>query len=200
MSVCFSGDLEDADRVLAPLRALSDPVVDLLQEQPYTQVPVHHLDAVEPKGNHYYWKTEYAAQGCSDDLLATGGAWPGVPVRWRRWGSSTSAVPSTSSTRTTGQSKPGRPLRAGRARHVGAGGAGRGSVPAVGQGRVGADPPLLDRRQYINLQTADDDDQRIRAAYGGNFDRLVKIKEEYDPGNVFRSNRNVRTRAPSGSG
>ena len=53
---------------------------------------------------------------------------------------------------------------------------------------------------YINLQTADEDDQRIRAAYGGNFDRLVEIKEEYDPGNVFRSNRNVRTRAPSGSG
>ena len=38
MAVCYSGDLDAIDAVLAPIRALGDPVVDLLEEQPYTQV------------------------------------------------------------------------------------------------------------------------------------------------------------------
>jgi hypothetical protein len=68
MAVCYSGDLADVDAVLAPIRALRDPVVDLLQEQPYTQVQ-SYLDATEPNGMHYYWKTEYLAE-LSDGLLS----------------------------------------------------------------------------------------------------------------------------------
>ena len=79
------------------------------REQPYTQVQ-SYLDATEPKGNHYYWKTEYAAE-LSDDLLATM-AGPGRrvphPAR-RRSASSTSAEPSTSTTRTTAPSATGTP-------------------------------------------------------------------------------------------
>src|SRR5690606_31917553 len=69
MAVCYSGDLADADAALAPIRALGTPVVDLLAPQPYTEVQ-SYLDASEPKGMHYYWKTEYLA-GLPDDLLAT---------------------------------------------------------------------------------------------------------------------------------
>ena len=69
MAVCYSGDHGDTDTVLAPIRALRDPVVDLLAEQPYTEVQ-SYLDETEPKGMHYYWKSEYHAE-LSDDLLAT---------------------------------------------------------------------------------------------------------------------------------
>jgi hypothetical protein len=44
---------------------------------------------------------------------------------------------------------------------------------------------------YINFQTADEGADRVRAAYGANYDRLAAIKRAYDPGNLFRSNRNV---------
>jgi hypothetical protein len=64
----LSGDLDEVDEALAPIRALGDPVFDLLGEQPYTQVQ-SYLDATEPKGNHSYWKTEYMAE-LSDELLA----------------------------------------------------------------------------------------------------------------------------------
>ena len=49
MAVCYSGDLDHTDEVLAPIRALGDPIVDLLGEQPYTQVQ-SYLDDAEPKG------------------------------------------------------------------------------------------------------------------------------------------------------
>jgi hypothetical protein len=35
-------------------------------------------------------------------------------------------------------------------------------------------------------------DDRIRATYRGNYDRLVAIKTQYDPGNFFRVNQNIR--------
>jgi FAD/FMN-containing dehydrogenase len=37
----------------------------------------------------------------------------------------------------------------------------------------------------------DDDDERVRANYGSNYDRLVDIKRKYDPDNVFKVNQNI---------
>jgi FAD/FMN-containing dehydrogenase len=51
--------------------------------------------------------------------------------------------------------------------------------------------PFSTGRSYINFQTADEDEQRIRAAYGANFERLTKVKKAYDPDNAFRTNRNI---------
>jgi hypothetical protein len=58
--------------------------------------------------------------------------------------------------------------------------------------------PLSTGRTYINFQTADEDEERVRATYGANFDRLVEVKEKFDPDNVFRSNRNIRPRIRAG--
>jgi hypothetical protein len=40
-------------------------------------------------------------------------------------------------------------------------------------------------------------EDRIRATYQENFDKLVKLKERYDPGNFFRVNQNIRPHANS---
>ena len=53
--------------------------------------------------------------------------------------------------------------------------------------------PFSTGRTYINFQSADEGEERVRASYGANFDRLVEVsKKTYDPENVFRSNRNIR--------
>ncbi len=47
---------------------------------------------------------------------------------------------------------------------------------------------------YVNFLTQEETD-RIRAAYGPNYDRLVAVKNKYDPKNLFRLNQNIRPTA-----
>jgi hypothetical protein len=44
---------------------------------------------------------------------------------------------------------------------------------------------------YINFQTEDEGEDRVRAAYGSNYQRLVDVKTAWDPDNLFRANRNI---------
>ncbi|HEY7555459.1 MAG TPA: BBE domain-containing protein, partial [Candidatus Binatia bacterium] len=44
---------------------------------------------------------------------------------------------------------------------------------------------------YINFLTEEEDDNRIRAAYRKNYERLIDIKTKWDPANLFRINKNI---------
>ena len=46
---------------------------------------------------------------------------------------------------------------------------------------------------YVNFMTEEESD-RIRAAYGSNWDRLVRTKTKYDPTNLFCMNQNIAPR------
>ncbi len=192
MAICYSGDLDDTEEVLAPILSLGDPVVDLLSDQPYTQLQ-SYLDATQPKGNHYYWKTEFAAE-LRDELLAT-----------MRDLAAENPIPS------------GQLLFA----HIGGAlnerdaddGAVGNREARFAYGAAGMwepdDPdgeryrewvreawqqfrPFSTGGNYVNFQTADEDESRVRATYGDNFDRLAAVKREFDPENLFRANRNIR--------
>jgi len=198
MTLCYSGDLADTAGVTAPLRALGDPVVDLLAEQPYTSVQ-SYLDDGEPRGQAYYWKTEHLAELPEELLSLLVDLYAECPIPDGDIGI----------------------LHLGGAlnEHADDDGAvgNRDARYAVGfKGMWAPGGPDADRYQdwirgawervqrfstgatYINFQAADEDDERIRAAYGSNLPRLLHLKAAYDPDNLFRSNRNLRPVAGAG--
>jgi FAD/FMN-containing dehydrogenase len=44
----------------------------------------------------------------------------------------------------------------------------------------------------VNFLDRDDGADRVRAAYGDNYERLVALKRRWDPANFFRMNQNIR--------
>ncbi len=53
-----------------------------------------------------------------------------------------------------------------------------------------ATAPFASGGVYVNFMTAEETD-RVRSAYGPNYDRLVQVKRKYDPNNLFRMNQNI---------
>jgi FAD/FMN-containing dehydrogenase len=195
--VCHSGADFEAD--LAPVRALGDPIVDLVTEKPYTDQQ-SMLDGMEPKGNRYYWKTEYLS-GLSNDFLDT-------------FRESASKVASPLSESIVIHLAGALNERADDDGAVGNRDA-RYMTAFAGQWQAAMPDdehvawvreawssvrPFSTGGNYLNFQTADEDEKRVRATYGNNFDRLVEVKAKYDPDNLFRSNRNIRPRARAKAG
>jgi FAD binding domain len=58
VAVCYAGDLARGETVLAPLRALAEPLIDLIQPKPYV-AHQEMFDASVPHGLRYYWKSHY---------------------------------------------------------------------------------------------------------------------------------------------
>lgn len=192
MCVCYTGDRRAAAQALEPIRALGDPVFDLLQERPYAEVQ-SYLDATEPKGAHYYWKTEYVSD-LTGPLLSTlrarfqSSLGPEVDIgilhlagALNAHASDDGAVGNRDARYVVGLKgmwEPGDPNAERYRQWI------RESWEAVRPYSTGA--------SYINFQTDDEDEGRVRASYGANFTRLNAIKKQYDPQNLFRVNRNIR--------
>jgi hypothetical protein len=191
MAVCYSGELAMADEALAPIRSLGDPVVDLLHEQPYAQVQ-SYLDETEPKGMHYYWKTDFLSE-LDDGYISTMiDLFAECPIMGAELGvlhlegalnehSEDDGAIGNRDARyvfgVNGMWEPGEPDAEQHTRWV------RDAWERL--------RPFTTGRTYINFQTEDESDDRVLATYGANLDRLVEVKGAYDPDNLFRVNRNI---------
>jgi FAD/FMN-containing dehydrogenase len=189
--VCHSGT--DADADLAAVRALGDPIADLVTEKPYTDQQ-RMSDGMEPTGNRYYWKTEYMAE-LTNEFLET---FRDSALRVTSPLSDSLVIHLAGALNERADDDGAVGNR--RARYMSAF-AGQWAAGASDDAHVSwvreawkSVQPFSTGGNYLNFQTADEDEERVRATYGANFDRLVEIKGKYDPNNLFRRNRNIHPR------
>jgi FAD/FMN-containing dehydrogenase len=69
LAVCYAGDLEAGEQALRPLRNFGRPLADLIAPMPYTALQTAS-DLAYPNGQQNYWKAHYIDE-ITDDLIAT---------------------------------------------------------------------------------------------------------------------------------
>ena len=183
--VCHSGKVEDGEALLGPLRALGRPVADIVTRRPYTQMQ-GLLDATQPKGRRYYWKSHYlpGIDRQTIDLAVEHAA---------RIQSPHSAILLFHIQGALGELPAGHSPAGNRDAAYVLNIAGSWEKPADDDMNVKwardcfeATRPCSTGGAYINFLTEDEGQDRIEAAYGRpNLDRLAALKRKYDPENFF---------------
>jgi FAD/FMN-containing dehydrogenase len=188
---CHSGDPAAGEKLVAPLKAFGKPVADILVRRPYVQMQ-SLLDATQPKGRRYYWKSEYLP-GLEDAIL------DGVVEHAAR-------IPSPHGAVILFQIDGA--LNELAADHSPAGNRDAAFVLNItASWEQAADDtanvewarttwqalrPFSTGGVYLNFLTDDEGAERTRAAYGDTaFARLAALKREYDPDNLFRHTKGV---------
>ena len=191
---CHTGSPEEGEKAVAPIKSFGKPIGDVLVRRPYAQMQ-SLLDATQPKGRRYYWKSEYLPR-IEPALCAI------VIEHAARIRSPHSAVVLFQ--------LEGALNRLG-AEHSAVGNRDAHYVLNVASSwEQEADDhiniawareawsdmrPFSTGGTYINFLTEDDGPERTEAALGSGLSRLAEIKSRWDPQNVFRTNRNI---APGG--
>jgi FAD/FMN-containing dehydrogenase len=195
LAMCWSGDLAEGERVTAPLRKFGKPLADVVAPNPYADWQTA-LDPLLTPGFRNYWKSHdfrELSDGLLDVLLEYAGRIPdpNSDILFAQLGGAASRVPHDATA--YGHRDAQFVLNV----H------GRWSNPDRDQACIGwardlfdAAAPFATGGVYVNFMTQEEGD-RVRAAYGSNYARLVELKTKYDPTNLFRMNQNIR---PSGQG
>jgi FAD/FMN-containing dehydrogenase len=193
LAMCYSGDIKEGERIAAPLRNFGKPIADVVAPHPYTAWQTI-LDPLLTPGFRNYWKSHDFAEvsdGLIDVLIAHARTIPdpNTEIAFAQLGGAVSRVPSdaTAYSHRDGQFV----LNV----H------GRWEDPSKDAQCIGwardlftAAAPFATGAVYVNFLTQDEEG-RIKAAYGRNYERLARIKERYDPRNLFRVNQNIRPMA-----
>ncbi len=189
--VCYAGDIEEGEQVVRPLKEFGSPLVDLLVPKPYT---THQsmFDPTVPHGWHYYWKScdlHTLSDGVIAELVANS-ARITSPLSYTVIFQVGGAVTRVGENDTAYSHRD-----AGHVVNINAiwTEEDRSAQEHVAWARDfwAALTPLDPLGVYVNF-LGDEGEERVRAAYGQDkYRRLVKLKDKYDPINVFRVNQNI---------
>ncbi|MCG2622030.1 FAD-binding oxidoreductase [Arthrobacter sp. I2-34] len=186
---CYSGPQAEAEQALAPVREFGSPLLVGLQEMPFTALQ-SMFDPLLPAGMQWYWKADFTPR-IPDEAIEV----------HRKYGELMPTPMCTMHMYPIG----------GAAQRV----APDATAFAYRDGGwaaviVGVDPdpanaqaisdwakdyweelhPTTAGSAYLNF-IMDEGQDRIRAAYRDNYDRLAQVKAQYDPDNVFHINQNI---------
>jgi FAD/FMN-containing dehydrogenase len=188
----WTGDIEDGERALAPLRALAEPVADTIAPMPYPAIYEYSEEVAAP---HAAAVRSMFADDISDATIealleAVSNGSPMDIVQLRGLGGAMASV-GANETAFGNRDKPYLvlivscwfdPAEDARPHH---------DWTESLWDKVRSDGSGV----YVNFLENEGED-RIREAYGNaNFARLAEIKAKYDPTNLFRFNQNIRPAA-----
>jgi FAD/FMN-containing dehydrogenase len=191
---CYSGDLDEGERVLEPLRRSVAPVADLVRRKPYLSHQAM-FDASVPPHWGYYWKSHYLPPLTDDAIDVI------VERAWHKTSASSFSILFHLGGAIAEQSEESSAARGRDAAHAlninAAWPDGGPTHPDVAWCReyFAAMTPNATGGVYVNFLHNDEGEARIRAAYGTSYEQLARIKARYDPDNIFRSNQNINPAA-----
>ena len=185
----WAGDIGEGQKAIAPLRAIGTPIADVVRPVPYVAVQ-SMLDGGAPHGMHYYWKS-HRLPHLSDDI---------IDVLVSRLDSITSPFSQIS-----GWAVGGAVSRV------------AADATAVGKRDVGFEMNIVSAWSPADANSArhrawaregwellrpysaglyanfisDEGAAGVQAVYGSRLERLTRLKDRYDPTNVFRLNANI---------
>ena len=194
---CYTGAHDKADEVLEPVKTFGSPLVVGLHPMPFT-VLQSAFDPLYPAGLQWYWRTDFFTEisDAAIDVHVTYG--PQLPT-----GHSTMHMyPIDGAASRVAQDATAFAYRGGVWAGVIVGvdpdPANAGLISQWARDYWTALHPHSAGGGYINFMMAEGQ-ERIKAAYRGNYDRLAQVKRRYDPDNVFHINQNIQPASGPGA-
>jgi hypothetical protein len=186
---CYSGAIEEGERVMAPMRKFGSPILDLCAPKPFLEHQAM-FDPTYPHGRWYYMRACDVAE-LTDDVIDV------TVEHSMRIGSPLTAFPIWQGGGAVARVDEGETAFNGR-------GAGHSfNITSATEGPPGFDEEREWARSFWSALTPhhtsvyvnflmDEGEERIRQAYGAEkYDRLKALKRKYDPDNFFHLNQNV---------
>ena len=190
LPIFYSGAVAEAEKLIAPLRAFGTALGEHIGAQPYVQWQ-KAFDPLLTPGARNYWKSHNfteLADGALNAIIESAGKLPSPQCEIFMGliaGAPNRVAPNAMA---YGHRDAKFVLNV----H------GRWDEAKDDQKGIGwareffkASAPYASAGAYVNFMTEEEGD-RVAAAYGSNYDRLVEIKKRYDPANVFHLNQNIK--------
>ncbi len=186
---CWAGPVEEGERALKPFHDVAPVVAEHVGPMPYPALN-GAFDALLPPGLRHYWKANFVKELTDEAIAAHVAHGPDVPTVH----STVHIYPINGAVHRVGAGDTAFAYRdANFATVIVAAwpepSRDEASIAWV-RGYYDAVAPHSEEGGYVNFMAGDDQD-RVKANYRDNYERLVQVKRTYDPGNLFHLNQNI---------
>lgn len=188
VTVVWSGNPNDADLMLRPLRSIVSPVEDTIERRPFSNTfgmaPARSPASNAVKGSYLQRLSDESIDALLDRFAQVPGSGPAIGLDHYTHGAVCRVAPGSTAFELRAPNTVNVWIIAG------------WDDPSAAQDSLGwmnetwsALQAYAGGRTYANFPAAET--QTASAAYGDNAARLAVVKKQYDPGNLFRRNQNV---------
>jgi len=188
---CLTGSQEQSDALFAQVRQVAPLLFEFITPIPHPALQ-SMFDPIYPKGLQWYWKADFIKEipdAAIDKHVEFGGQIPTMH-------STMHLYPIDGAAGRVGAEETAWAYRDAKWGMVMAGidpdPSKKELVTNWARGYWEAIHPYSAGGAYVNMMMDDEGQDRVRASYRHNYDRLAQIKRKYDPDNLFHVNQNIK--------